>query len=393
MIICLFLFLNFLKKIGKGNLLLNVMLGVWMLVFIILIFLNSQSLSYFTEEGIIIIFGHLFMICFGVLFSPKMSFRFNKFPLNFTVGIGFLFYILLILSLIGLYLFSISVILIDAITSNQMAQLRANVLLKELEVSPMTVLLTNFLYPLAAITPIYTLYNKKRFLLLLLVIILFFIYTLCSGGKGGVILMIATFTGAVIYLVKNNMIIFDRKLKLISGVVSIGILSVFAWLTYSRMKYTGDSVTESTASMFVSYFSTSVPAFCQLLKEQDYLLLNFDLTQHNLVKNIGAIFGIKYKWGMDSYIVYVPEPFNVFSSIADSIFSLGLIGSLFYYFIIGLLMGWVNKLKDQNGIFLFAVFFLFSFYSFFVDVFYFMAGSWFCVLFYSFINLKYGVKK
>ena len=166
MIICLFLFLNFLKKIGKGNLLLNVMLVVWMLVFIILIFFNSQSLSYFTEEGVIIIFGHLFMICFGVLFSPKMSFRFNKFPLNFTVGIGFLFYILLILSLIGLYLFSKSVNLIDAITSNQMAQLRANVLLKELEVSPMTVLLTNFLYPLAAITPIYTLYNKKRFLLL-----------------------------------------------------------------------------------------------------------------------------------------------------------------------------------------------------------------------------------
>ncbi|AQX83651.1 oligosaccharide repeat unit polymerase [Elizabethkingia bruuniana] len=388
----LLIFLFIIRKIGKNNFLLNTFIFTWLIVLFALILFNRPAVDYISEEGIIIIFAHLFILGFGVLIFDKKEVVFKRFPLQIKLSITTLFYLFLGLSLLGLYMFSKSVNLIDAIVLNQVATLRSNLLLKEIEVSPATVLLTNFLYPLAAIAPVYTLVYKKKPALFFFIVILFVVYSLSSGGKGGIVLMIGTLMGAIIYLIKTKRLVFDKRIKMIAIIMAVFVFAFITFITYSRTQHTNESISDNTSSMFVSYFTNSVPAFCQILKENGYSLFNINLSQHNLVRNIGGLFGIKFQWEMDSYIVYVPQPFNVFSSLADSIFSLGLIGSLFYYFIIGIIMGAINTMRNINGVFLYSIFFLFSFYSFFVDIFYFMVGSWFCIAAFFVFKIKFPEK-
>ncbi|KGO09283.1 hypothetical protein KS04_15580 [Elizabethkingia miricola] len=170
----LLIFLFIIRKIGKNNFLLNTFIFTWLIVLFALILFNRPAVDYISEEGIIIIFAHLFILGFGVLIFDKKEVVFKRFPLQIKLSITTLFYLFLGLSLLGLYMFSKSVNLIDAIVLNQVATLRSNLLLKEIEVSPATVLLTNFLYPLAAIAPVYTLVYKKKPALLF-----FYCYIIC----------------------------------------------------------------------------------------------------------------------------------------------------------------------------------------------------------------------
>jgi oligosaccharide repeat unit polymerase len=358
---------------------------MWMIVFTVIVLFNDFAFDYMTLSGVIIIFAHIFILILGSLF-----FSFNKTHVKkkvvylFHIPISRLYFILFFLSIVGIYFLLNTINLKEAVLNNELAELRGEMLSKEIAIPIQATIFMNFLYPFAIVTPLYCFLVDKRFYFILISFTIFALFSLSSGGKGGIVILTILMFGASLFLIKHKAIVIDKKLKFI--VVFISLL-IFGFMTYINSTRTSNY--EKT-NVFVAYFSSSVPSFCKLLEIKDWQLLDFNFDDHVITRVSSGLMGQPRLWAMDKNVVYVPEAFNVFSCFADSIFSLGLLGSLIYYFNIGVVMAYADrKYADINNVFLFAIMFLFSFYSFFVDVFYFMAGSWYCILFYLVMKIKF----
>jgi len=383
--IFLFLFLlHLLKKNRMSNILITTFTLMWLIVFATIVIFNEISLPYISLTGLLIIFAHIFIVICGSFFFIIQKSRIEK-PKRFLIKmpIKSMYFLLLFLSFVGIYTLLSSINLKEAILNNELAKLRGDMLSAEVEIPFQTTIFMNFLYPLAIITPLFAfLVNKKKYFLFISFLI-FILFSLSSGGKGGIVILTILMVGATIFLVKHNLIEINKKIKFAAAFFAS---MIFIFMTYINSTRSYES---NESNLFVSYFTNSVPSFCQLLNQKEWNLFAFNFNDHIITRVTSGLMGSPKLWQMDKNIVYVPEGFNVFSSFANSVFSLGLIGSLVYYFFIGVLMSYANQsTKSLNKIFLFSILFLFSFYSFFVDIFYFMAGSWYCILFYFFIGIS-----
>ncbi|MDP3946423.1 MAG: O-antigen polymerase [Lutibacter sp.] len=377
-------FLYFLKRNKLSNILLTTFTLMWVAVLSTIVLFNNAALQFMTLTGLFIIFAHIFMVICGVLFFLfRKSFQNKAKDYFIKIPIKTLYFLLLLLSFIGIYTLLSHINLKDAILNNELANLRGDMLSKEVEIPIQATVFMNFLYPFAIITPIFSFLINKRKHYLFLSFLIFGLFSLSSGGKGGIVILTILMFGAIIFLIKHKLIKIDKTIKYVTAFL---VFLIFAFMTYINSTRSFDN---EKSNVFVTYLSNSVPSFCQLLIQKDWSLLDFNFNDHIITRVTSGLMGSPRLWQMDKNIVYVPDGFNVFSSFADSIYSLGLIGSLVYYFFMGVLMSYANKkAKNINKIFLFSILFLFSFYSFFVDVFYFMAGSWYCILFYFFIGIK-----
>ena len=393
-IFILSLFLIILKKLKYSNIFLNIFLVIWTLVFLIFVIANNTGKEYLTLKGVVIIFSHITVVCIGVLSS---LFKRKRIKLKITIPkikirIQILFYILFILTSIGLVLLTLSVNLFEVLRSEELAKMRGEALSKQIEISSYVILLTNFIYPLTVIAPLYTLCHKKNPVLFFIVFLMGMYFSLSTGGKGGVVTLSILLIASIYFLVSYQMIqlskIQVRNYLFIFGTIIIGFI---AFITSTRVgKSSSTELIDENYNMFISYFTNPIPAFCQLLEQKEWYILNFDLRDHSIIRNLSGFFGEKLEWSMDKNVVYIPNFHNVFTSLADSIYSLGLFLSLIYYLLIGKIFFWLNlkSEKNINKIFIFSIFFLFSFYSFYVDIFFFMSGAWYCILFYFFIDIK-----
>lgn len=375
-----------LKKYKQSNMLLTTFTLVWVFVFITLICFNDNAFQYVTVAGVLIIFANIFMVIFGNLFFLIGNNK-NIKPLSylFKIPVNSMYFVVLFLSVVGCYILLSRINIVEVLINQQLANLRGDLLSHEIVIPKAAVVFLNFLYPFAIVTALYTLVGRKKILVLIFSFLLFVLFSLSTGGKGGIVVLTVLLFGSTIFLIKENILNIDKRLKY---VVFLFILLIFLFMAFINSSRGAES--ESNTEVFVTYFSNSVPAFCQLLNQKEWSLLAFNLNDHSIVRTLSGLLGYPAEWSMDKNIVWVPpNGFNVFTSFADSVFSLGLIGSFVYYFFIGVIMAYANKKSERlNRIFLFSVLFLFSFMSFYVDVFYFLAGSWYCLLFYFFIGIN-----
>lgn len=383
--IFLFLFLlHLLKKNKMSNVLITTFTLMWLIVFATIVIFNEIALPYISLTGLLIIFAHIFIVICGSWFFNIQKSRIKK-SKRFLIKkpIKSMYFLLLFLSFIGIYTLLSHIDLKEAILNNELAKLRGDMLSTEVEIPIQATIFMNFLYPFAIITPIFSfLVNKKKYFIFISFLI-FILFSLSSGGKGGIVILTILMFGAILFLIKHKLLKIDRSIKFVTAFLAFMIFVFMAYINSTR------SFDSKESNVFVVYFTNSVPSFCQLLIQKEWSLFDFNFNDHIITRVTSGLMGTPKLWQMDKNIVYVPEGFNVFSSFANSVFSLGLIGSLVYYFFIGMLMSYANqKAKSLNKIFLFSILFLFSFYSFFVDVFYFMAGSWYCILFYFFIGIS-----
>lgn len=359
---------------------------MWILVFVVLIVFNDSAFQYVTLKGVLIIFTHIFMVIGGYLVLTIGKIKTIKpSPFIFKLPINTLYYTLLFLTILGLFFLLSQISLVKALLNSQLQQLRGDLLSHEITIPKKTIIFSNFIYPLAIVTPLYSLLVKNKMRFLFISFIVFILYSLSTGGKGGIVNLTVLMIGAILYMKRQNIIQIDYRIKKYFLLIILIILAFIIFINYTR-----DSDLGNNNNVFITYFSNSVPAFCQLLNQKEWHLLSFNLNDHTITRTISGLFGHPLSWAMDKNIVFVPpNGFNVFTSFADSIFSLGLIGSLVYYFFIGVLMSYANRQTQRiNRIFLFSILFSFTFFSFYVDIFYFMAGSWYCIVFYIFIGIN-----
>jgi oligosaccharide repeat unit polymerase len=359
--------------------------ATWIAVTLIIFFFNQPVIPYLTYFGISIIYLHFLVVIGGHLFYKWFINKRIKSYYMVTATLSLSYYIVLILSSIGVIWSLTRVNLIDALIKNELMEMRAKGFDEEITIPKQIVILSNFIYPLAVIGTCFSLFTKRYFLLIL-TFLLFITYSLANGGKGNLLILSILSLGTSLYLYKWKLIKLDSKVIKIVIAFVIVIFSFISYINYTRIGNTGEV---SISDVLIVYTSDSVPAFCQLLKETKLELIKFDLSDHDLMKELSALFGgNKIKRAIDQNNVYIPEGFNVFTSFADSILAFGLIGSLFYYFIIGIMFSYAeSKTVKLSRLFLFSVLFLFVIYSLFVDVFFFMMGSWYCLMFYFLIDI------
>ncbi len=381
--------LYFLKKNKLENPLITLFLGTWICSFLVLFFWNEEGIAFVTFEGLLLIQGHIFSLIIGYLvFIFNINKRVVVIKPLFTFSIKVFFYFSLICSFVGLVLLFKKTDVISALIAEEVAKMRGDFLSKEKEVGLITVILTNFMYPLAAITPLYTIRRGKYFLLIL-VSLLFVMYSLANGGKGNAVILFVILLGAILLNYHKKIIIINKSVKYILTINLILILGFIQFINFTRSPDENKSDSQIFVEVFVPYFSGSIPAFSQLIKQKGWHLFSFNLSDHVIVREVSGIFGSKPPRLIDTNIVYIPEGFNVFSSIADSLLSIGLVLSLIYYFFIGVAFAYANEKYNNYGkSFLFSILFLFAFYSFYVDIFFFMVGSWYCLLAYLFVRIK-----
>lgn len=390
LLICSFIFLlinaiYFLKRYKITNFLLLTFLCIWIFVFTTLIFLNHKALDYVTLSGIFIIFLHIIILILGNLFFLTWTKKVLNVKLYlFQMKIDRIYVFLFVLVFFGIYMFLSRVNLLEVLMNQEIANLRGDLLSHEIVLPKIVTIFLNFFYPFSIISALYCLRDPRKMLFLFGSFVSFILFSLLSGGKGGIITLTVLLFGAIIFMVKENFIKFDKRLQLITIVCVCSIVLFIVFINSTR-----GPGSEKNVDVFVTYFSNSVPAFCQLLNQKNWVFLDFNINDHTIFRTCSGVFGNSVEWAMDKNIVWVPpNGFNVFTSFADSVYSLGLIGSFIYYFLIGIIMSYASaKTKSINRIFLFSILFLFSFMSFFVDVFYFMAGSWYCILMYLLIKI------
>jgi len=278
--------------------------------------------------------------------------------------------------------------------ANQVAILRDDIFSQNISVDKRYKMLANFIYPLSIVSGMIFFKTKKtKFLLRLL--ILSIIFSLLNGGKGSILIILILFFSVILNNYSKLESGFKQKIRKLIFFVFLIVLFYLSYISISR-SLLSKSETDSfgIVNEIISYFTFSIPAFSVWLNTFKWNWFNFDISQLSIFRELLNLLGIPSERTIDKVIVYIPEQFNVFTSFADSISAFGLLGSLLYYLFIGTSFKFLDYRKRGDVYpFLFSIFFLFSIYSLFTDIFFYMFGTFICLAFHFLFKINYNSNK
>ena len=191
--------------------------------------------------------------------------------------------------------------------------------------------LSNFCYPAAVLGPIVGLRSRtsKGYLLMSLPLVILLGLSLVSGGRGPLLIGFCL-TGWVVLAA-------DRSNR--SGIKAKKALAVAACLTVCYFiliaELRSNMTTGSGLSGVTTYLRAPVPAFSAWLQNSSPPMINLDLTYLAPIRELIVWSGGKQLRDVDSFVVYMPYSYNVFTILAEHCISFGMIGIVFVWFGIG----------------------------------------------------------
>lgn len=353
--------------------------SVWGITIYLLAFLSPLSLPFMTYKSIAVIYGHFFCLVAGAVFAYSFfekSFSFQK----ISISSKYLFYGCLIIAGFGILMMLYTTDVLTFYIQNQLAELRGELLGQKIVVNKYYKIMGNMVYPLAIIAPVYFFRKNQNILILIVVVVLGALLSFSNGGKGNLLIVVILLVGGVIYMCTSEKYALPLILKG-SAILLIVVLVGFFYLigaTRSEAK-DGFSLLDSV-ELINRYFSSSIPSFSQWMEINNVQWVDFNIDQLSILRELAGIGGVNITRTIDQQVVDIPHPFNVFTAFADSLAAFGYIGSLIYYLLIGAIVGLIDRIDKVP--FLFGVFFLFSCYSLFTDIFFYMIGTWICLFFH-----------
>lgn len=361
---------------------------VWGMTIYLLAIFSPSSIPFMTYKGIIIMYGHFLCILLASIFtynSFQQMIVFKRIEITSkTLYLG-----CLALAGIGIMMILYTTDVWTYYIQNQLAELRGELFEQKIVVNRYYKLISNFVYPLAIIGPLYFFRRNKNVLILVSIVLLGGLLSFSNGGKGNLLIVVILLIGAIVYLVYQRKYEFPKILKRFAVALSVMMLLFFYFISVTRIENNEEFSAYDNIVLINQYFSSSIPSFCQWIEINQIHYVDFNIGQLALFRELGAMIGIVNPRTIDQQLVNVPHPFNVFTAFADSLAAFGYIGSFIYYLIIGAIMGLVDLIpKSDYSIFIFSTFFLFICYSLFTDVFFYMIGSWICLSFHFLFKVK-----
>lgn len=355
---------------------------MWALAVYLFLLFSPASFPFLTGQGIVVLYGH-----FVVVFAASLL-SFHHFTLpgglpRLRVSIAGLYFSCLALAAFGIGMVIYTTDVWTFYIQNQLAELRGDILDQQVSVNRVYKLMGNMVYPLAVMAPLYYFRVRRHILVLLVVIVLGALLSFSNGGKGNLLLVVILLAGSCIYFMAYRGQRFSPALKRWLFAFSVLMLVFFYLINATRVNPGETFSVIDFVALFNAYFTGSIPAFCQWLAHHEPGFFHFDMGQLAIFRELGGFAGLSSPRTIDQYVVNVPQRFNVYTAPADSLSAFGYLGSLLYYFFIGLIFGWIDRIpSNDNKLFLFTSFFLFTGYGLFTDVFFYMIGSWICLCFY-----------
>lgn len=357
---------------------------VWGITIYLLAILSPLSLPFMTYKSIAVLYGHFFCLLSGAVFT----YSFFQKPVSFqgiSIPSKYLFYGCLIIAGFGIGMMIYTTDVLAFYIQNQLAELRGELLGQKIVINKYYKIMGNMVYPLAIIAPVYFFRKNRNILILIVVVVLGALLSFSNGGKGNLLIVVILLVGGVIYMCTREGYAFPPVLKvsvILLGVVLVGFFYLIGATRFENKD--AFSVLDSVV-LINTYFSSSIPSFAQWIEINDVPWVDFNIDQLSIVRELASIGGINITRTIDHQIVDIPHPFNVFSAFADSLAAFGYIGSLIYYLLLGAIVGLIDRLDKAP--FLFGIFFLFSCYSLFTDIFFYMIGTWICLFFHFMFRL------
>lgn len=230
---------------------------------------------------------------------------------------------------------------LTAAWTGELAQVRANVTDGIITIPVLYRLLGNALYPAVTLGSIAYLAMPRRGLPYLgLPLAALALYSLAQGGRGALLVgALAVLWSFAIGLERRN---FDRAVRRRIRRTALVLLS--ALVAYSAYVVTtrGDAVTP--ISSLYRYFTDPIPAFSEWLRiEGKAELLSAQLSNLAIVREGRAIAGVPTIRAVDQVIVFVPEPFNVFTGLAEELDTVGTVGTVLLFIVLGGAAGWTER--------------------------------------------------
>ncbi len=372
------------QKIMTGQLIFT---GSWLASATLLIGF-PESLSYLSGKStIIIILAHFAFFLGGLVahISLKSTFQADKSTLILDVttfsALKLLFFILISFGLVGSWYLMKATSALEAILTNDIYHLRDRVMGGKFEIPIIARVWSNLLYPASLIGAVnYSICDNKgrRWLFVLLPILGAVLMSLSSGGRG-VILIIGLIMFWAIIIYRNHDIKCRTTWKNYIGLLVIAavLISYVLYIANIRGKYEG----YSSGSSVITYIAGCIPSFSAWLDMKYIPILNADFSNIAFIREFSAIIGNSVVRTIDNDIVYVPFPFNVFTSLAEHIISFGILGALILSFGLGI---WSAKLESGTPTLckyaLRTCIYVYLSYSLFADVSFFIVGWWLSIV-------------
>lgn len=378
------LLLRFHKLIG---LLATIYLLIWTIAIYLFVIFSSISIPFLTFKGISIIYLHLLAVMLSTFVTFNAYYKLVTVAL-FPIKIPQFYFIFLALAAVGIGMVLYTTDVWTFYVQNQLAEMRGEILDQNITVNRYWKFMGNFVYPLAIIAPLYFFRKQKNVLVLIAVVVLGALLSFSNGGKGNLLIVILLLMGGIIFFLYHRKVAFPAVLKKTVFLLGVAMLGFFYFINSTRVsEEEGFSIGDSL-TLFNQYFTNSIPSFCQWIELNDIPFIDFKIGQTAILREAGSFVGISNPRVIDQQVVNIPQRFNVYTAFADSITAFGWIGSVIYYLLIGAIIGLIDLVpRNDQTLFLFATFFLFSCYSLFTDIFFYMIGSWICVSFYWLFNL------
>jgi oligosaccharide repeat unit polymerase len=192
-------------------------------------------------------------------------------------------------------------------------------------------ILSNFCYPAAVLGPVVGLLSRtwKGYLLMALPLVILLGLSLVSGGRGPLLIGFCL-TGWVVLASDSS----DRsRIKAKKALVVAACITVFYFMLIAELR--SNMKAGSGLSGVTTYLRTPIPAFSAWLETASPPMINMNLSYLAPIREVLVRSGGKQLRDVDSFVVYVPYPYNVFTALAEHCISFGLVGMVFVWFCIG----------------------------------------------------------
>jgi oligosaccharide repeat unit polymerase len=362
--------------------------GSWF-VGLTILSLTPSSFDYISDTAVlIIVMVHVSFFIGSIMTDGKSS------QLEFTTSkiiiknkiynkiLIYLFWVLIPVGIIGSILMALRIGTFMAVREETLALLRQDLFTQILEAKFYERLMSNMLYPAALLGSICFIFLKRSFLswlYLILPILGLLLYSLNFGGRGAI-----TIGGLMILWV----LIICRKMShrrkgikevLILIGLSILILYFFAFIFNMRLAISDYSKSSITVSqLFYRYIASSIPAFSQWINLHRPLpFIKYDFYHIAPIRELVRFWGFQVERITDWDIVFIPYPYNVFTSLSEQILHFGIIGTVIVFFILGNVS---RKLETKSQsiplIGTRAAVYTYLSFSYFADLSFFSVGWW-----------------
>ena len=248
--------------------------------------------------------------------------------------------------------------------------------------------LVAFAYPASVLGAVlYCLYAgyTLRGMLIFLPLMVLLMMSFASGGRGALLIGSSLIIWQIVAfsVASKRMAIKDPAIICLMLVVT-GYCSLIFVI---RAEVEGFNEIEA----FVRYFSGPLLALGELLSSVDVDIIAFQADQFAIIREASNLLGGNVERTIDNNIAFVPFKTNVFSALGEHYLYFGYLGTLIFYFLLGLVFSSIQSIHRPFMIFGGgACFYTYSTFTIFADVSMFIVGWWLSVLTAALLSLMSG---